>query len=228
MGPGATEHVMEAAADLAALRADHKTVCVDMRTLAHALGNERFQLEIEESVTAAERKTSPATLRIYTGAPLSLFDPAAWVACFTEFFYGDAAPNLQRPAKIGWRHLFDYLMNREELEFHLESDVATYGQAYSANPDSRWNTAEFAALAADAVSKLAKLRSTRVFWKKHSHSFKQDMQILASTTDADFEGQGQAWCSRARAKHPAQILGDRIAQSDSDSAVQHTGGHTLK
>ena len=46
---------MECAADLAALLAEHKTVCVDMRTLARSLGTESFLLEIEESVTAAYR-----------------------------------------------------------------------------------------------------------------------------------------------------------------------------
>ena len=66
---------MESAADLAALLADHKTICVDMRTLARSLGTDRFQQEIEESVTAAHRKSCPATLRIHTGAPMRLFDP---------------------------------------------------------------------------------------------------------------------------------------------------------
>ena len=79
-------------------------------------------------MTAAYRASKPATLRVHTGAPLSLFDPAAWVACLTEFFYGDCAPNLERPAKISWRHLFRYLMNREELEYHLDTDIVNYGK----------------------------------------------------------------------------------------------------
>ena len=77
---------MESAADLAALLADHKSVCVDMRELAKSLGTDRFQQEIEESVTAAHRKCSPATLRIHTGAPMSIFDPAAWVGGSVDFF----------------------------------------------------------------------------------------------------------------------------------------------
>ena len=96
---------MESAGDIAALLADHKSVCIDMRTMARTMGD-RFQQEIEESVTAAHKQSSPATLRIHTGAPLSLFDPAAWVACLVQFFYGDCAPNLERPANISWRHLF--------------------------------------------------------------------------------------------------------------------------
>ena len=43
---GASEHAsnkaMEAAADVAALHADHKSACVDMRTLARSMGD-RFQ-----------------------------------------------------------------------------------------------------------------------------------------------------------------------------------------
>ena len=109
---------MEAGATRAALLADHKAVCVDMRTVARTMGD-RFEQEIEECVTAAHR---PASLRIHTGAPLSIFDPAAWVACLVLFFYGGNAPNLERPVNISWRQLFRYLMNREELDYHLEED----------------------------------------------------------------------------------------------------------
>ena len=161
-----SSQAMEKAANLAVLLADHKSVCVDMRALARSMGGDRFEQKIEESVTAAHRKSSPPTLRIYTGAPLSLFDPAAWVACLVQFFYGDCAPNLGRPAKISWRHLFKYLMNREELEYYLDSDVGTYGEVYAANADSRRNTPEFAALGADSVRKLPVLQSTKAFWPK--------------------------------------------------------------
>ena len=104
-----------------------------------------------------------------------------------EIFYGDCAPNLERPAKIGWGFLFKYLMNREELEYHLATDMENYGKRYKANLDSRWNTPEFGALAADAVRKLQVLQSTKVFWAKNGASFSRDMKILAKTTDKDFE-----------------------------------------
>jgi len=217
---------MESAADLAALLADHKSVCVDMRTLARSLGTDRFRQEIEESVTAAHRKSNPATLRIYTGAPLSLFDPAAWVACLVEFFYGDCAPNLERPAKIAWRQLFKYLMNREELEYHLKSDVATYGKVYVANPDSRWNTPEFAALATDAVRKLSVLQSTKAFWEKHSHNFKQDMQVLANTTEKDFQD-FQLNMQKAALKNTSITGLISEARAQGATAVQKTLQHVL-
>ena len=131
-----SDAALPSAADAAALQADHKAVLVDIRTIARDMG-ERFSEQVESNVTAAYRASNPATLRINTGAALSLFDPAAWVACLVEFFYGDCAPNLDRPAKISWRHLFRYLMNREELEYHLDTDIPNYGKRYKANPDSR-------------------------------------------------------------------------------------------
>ena len=97
---------------------------------------------------------------------MSFFEPATWVACFVEFFYGDCAPNLDRPVKIGWRRLFRYLMNREELEYHLASDQEDPlipGGRYIGLSQSRWNTPEFAAVFVDTVRKLEVLQSTRVF-----------------------------------------------------------------
>ncbi len=79
------EPALDAAADEAALRADHKTVLVDIRAAARGMGD-RFAAEIENNITAAHRASTPYTLRVHTGAPLSLFDPAAWVACFVDFF----------------------------------------------------------------------------------------------------------------------------------------------
>ena len=63
-------------------------------------------------------------------------------------------------------------MNREELEYHLDSDIKVHGEPYSANPDSRWNTPEFAAVATDAVRKLSVLESTTVSWETSGHTFR--------------------------------------------------------
>ena len=115
---------------------------------------------------------------------MSLLDPAAWVGGLVEFFHGDGAPSLERPAKISWRHFSKYLMNREELGCHLDSDVEMRGKPCSASPDSRWNTPELAALAVDAVRKLSVQQSTKAFWEKTGHTFKR---VLANTTDRDFQ-----------------------------------------
>ena len=44
---------LEAGAEEAALRADHKRAFVDIRTIARSMGDERFTQEIEANVTAA-------------------------------------------------------------------------------------------------------------------------------------------------------------------------------
>ncbi len=42
---------------------------------------------------------------------MNMFEASAWPAGFVEFFYGDCAPNLGRPQKVGVRVLFHYLAN---------------------------------------------------------------------------------------------------------------------
>ena len=77
---------LAAAASEAALRAEHRAVLVDLRAVARGMG-EHFAEEVESNITAAYRASKPATMRVHTGAPLSLFDPAAWVACHTGFLW---------------------------------------------------------------------------------------------------------------------------------------------
>ena len=81
-------------------------------------------------------------------------------------------------------------MNREELEYHLESDLEDpliAGGRYVGLAQSRWNTPEFAAVFVDTVRKLEVLQSTKGFFAKHSKTFAQDLQLIAKATDKDFE-----------------------------------------
>ena len=55
--------------------------------------------------------------------------------CFTEFFYGDCAPNLERPCPLTFKQVFSYLMMREELEYWLDGDA----QPYRAKAMCRWD-----------------------------------------------------------------------------------------
>ena len=216
-----TYAVMEVVADQAACTAEHRSVCVDLRSVARSMGTE-FHDAVERSVTAAYQRKSPATLRIHTGQPLSLFDPASWVACCVEFFFGDCVPNLDRPAKISWRRLFDYLMNREELEYHLVSDTAKY----KANVDSRWNKPEFAGLFVDAVRKLEVLQSTKGFYDKHGASFAADLRVLANATDKDFEA-FQANLQQAVLQNTSIMGLIRAEKQQGAVAVQKTLHHML-
>ena len=97
-----------------------------------------------------------------------MFEAPAWAAAFVEFMYGDCAPNLARPQKVGLRELFHYLATREELEYSLEADKddpLIPGGRYRAPPQSRWNSSEFMAIFADVVRKLRILQTTEHMWE---------------------------------------------------------------
>ena len=101
-----------AASALAAEKATHQTACVDLRKLATKLGNE-YQQNMENALAASRRGNikadTPRTLHIKSGQPVNMFEAQAWSAAFVEFLYGDCAPNLARPRKVGMRELFHYL-----------------------------------------------------------------------------------------------------------------------
>ena len=68
-----------------------------------------------------------------SGAPLSMLSPEAWPKCFVDFFYGDALPNMKERGQKGnytvyvsLEDLFEWLQDREELEYHLPSDASPY------------------------------------------------------------------------------------------------------
>ena len=83
---------------------------------------------------------TPQTLHVRSGKPINAFEPQAWPAAFVQFFYGDCAPNLDRPRRVSLKHLFKYLLEREELEYKLASDKTdplVPGGCYRAPPRSR-------------------------------------------------------------------------------------------
>ena len=62
------------------------------------------------------------------------------------------------------KHLFKYLLQREELEYKLASDKVDPlfpGGCYRAPPHSRWNTPEFTAVLADTLRNMAILTTTQ-------------------------------------------------------------------
>ena len=72
-----------------------------------------YQQEMQDALASARMEdaapNTPQTLRIKSGKPVNMFEPAAWAAAFVQFFYGDCAPNLDRPRKVRMRDLFAYL-----------------------------------------------------------------------------------------------------------------------
>ena len=99
-----------------------------------------------------------------------------------EFFYGDCAPNLDRPQKVGVRELFDYLASREELEYSLASDRENPlipNGCYKAPAQSRWNTPEFMAIFADVVRKIRILQTTSPMWTSDVAKWKGEIKEIA-------------------------------------------------
>ena len=224
-GSHLSAETMNIATDVGAASADLHNACVDLRTLARQTGR-GFQEEVERQATAALRQptATPTTLKVSPGAPMSQFDPSTWVACFVEFFYGDCAPNLERPTKIGWRRLFNYLMNREELEYHLKGDSSRY----VASTHSRWDTPEFAEVFVDTLRKIQTFQSTKGFWEKHGSSFAADLRTIAKATDKEF----QAFQANLRQEAMAQGIPALVAQAKSQQmpevqkVLQHMLMHT--
>ena len=82
---------------------------------------------------------------------LSMFDPSTWTQCFSEFWYGDALPNMseqkQKP-RLSYEELFEALLDREELEYQLDTD----GTIYRAVCKSRFDTQEHSIVFGDTLS----------------------------------------------------------------------------
>ena len=111
----------------------------------------------------------------------------------------------------------------------MDSDLETFGARYVANPDSRWNTPEFAAVAADTVRKLSVLQSTKAFWQKTGQSFSKDMRLIAKTTDKDFEA-FQATMQKAAVRNVpiTTLISEARAQGavNVQTTLQHLLMHT--
>ena len=98
-----TEEAADAAATLAAEKTKHSAALIDLRKLANKIGME-YQQQMTDALAAARMKGANAntsrTLHIRSGKPVNMFEAPAWSAAFVEFFYGDGAPNLDRPKRV--------------------------------------------------------------------------------------------------------------------------------
>jgi hypothetical protein len=115
-----SEEAVVAATAVAAEKATHGSALVELRRLAHKMGA-GYQQKMEDALASARMEgaeaNTPRRLHIKSGKPMNMFQASAWPSAFVQFFYGDCAPNLDRPRRIGMRELFNYLANREELEY---------------------------------------------------------------------------------------------------------------
>ena len=140
-----------------------------------------------------ENANAEKGLNIRAGKPMSMLSHTAWVLSFVEFFYGDCAPMQKRPTNMSLESLFQYLLEREELEYSLETDT----QVYKARATSRWDTPEFVMIFASTLRSLNMLRASKfaIFGpskdkqvrEKALARFKQDLDAIAKAKSEDFE-----------------------------------------
>ena len=211
-----------AAAALAAQRATHAAALVDLRTVAQSMGAS-YQSQLEEALASARMENAvantPQTLHVKSGKPVNTFEPQAWPAAFVQFFYGDCAPNLDRPIRIPMRQLFDYLIGREELQYNLAADASdplVPGGCYRAPAQSRWNTPELIAVFADTLRKQHILTTTQHMWKGAGRQWAIDIQTIRNAKVEHFEQlatilarhghQGFAQLMHTAAEHKLQPL----------------------
>ena len=74
-----------------------RSIVLDLQSAARSF-DERAQVVLEAAQAGADtcRVVAPQSLSVPTQRPLSSFDSRSWPACYTEFWFGDGAPNLER------------------------------------------------------------------------------------------------------------------------------------
>ena len=93
---------------------------IDLKLAAQELSQVDFEAK------AKELEGVESGLFVPSQGALSMFDPATWTKCFAQFWFGDALPNMDRPRRITFEQIFLCLLDRDELEYSLDTDEETY------------------------------------------------------------------------------------------------------
>ena len=105
-----------------------RRIAVDLQDIMKKLAKPSANAVLDDIAKAADAYHTNVTeaLAVPTGKPMSTFHPSTYPACFTEWFYGDGCPFLDRPVRLGCSEVFQALASREELECQLPSDTEPY------------------------------------------------------------------------------------------------------
>ena len=127
------------------------TVAVDMIDIARSMSRSiKSRAELQSLVAAQsehEQQQPHEALVVPSGKPLSILDPTALLAAYTEFLYGDCVQFLKRETPVTAQQVFDALPSRGELQYDLEGDT----ESYRASDRSRWDTPELYAVFASLL-----------------------------------------------------------------------------
>ena len=162
---------------------------------------------------------------------MSVFHAATLPAAYVQFQFGDCCPNLDRPQKISCKQIFGALPCREELEYHLESDISPY----VAPARSRFDDPEFMALFADILRRMATNQSVSAAFRREG--FGQDEKAIAATSSDQLvqmavgivkEQSGQAGAVPSRTQVPESVQKALRNRMFSTAHVPLTDGHKMK
>ena len=160
------------------------SIAVDMidvaRQLNKSMKNQAEMQTLMAAQTENEQKMPLEALAVPSGKPLSMFDPCALPAAYTEFLFGDCVPFLKRETKVTAQQIFAALPSREELQYQLDGDP----QPYVAANKSRWDTPEFFAVAASFLRNVRMMQSVKASMDRAG--FEKDFKSIATTTSRDF------------------------------------------
>ena len=155
----------------------------DVHSAARHFDN-NMQQKLDSIAGKLDESTSVSVeaLRVPTGEPLNMFAPSTWTCAFTEFFYGDATPNLDRQTPLLFEEWASCLLEREELEYALDTDT----EKYRAISPSRFVKPEILACLHDGRRRLATIKGARMCLDRAG--FRGDINHIAKTTVEDFFG----------------------------------------
>ena len=157
-------------------------VIIDIQSVAAKLGRDGKQ-RLEAAVAHSSSHCTAATMGLLlpTGKPLPQWDGRSWVACFVQWFFGDATWNLDRDEPLLFEEWASMLQNREELQYDLPDDTTPY----QARPRSRFMESGILACQGDLQRRLAMLTGTRAAFARQG--FEQDVRLIAEATSQEFE-----------------------------------------
>ena len=128
----------------------------DVQHTARSFDN-NVQASVEKAMDRADARLDvcPTALAIPTQGPLDSFNARTYPACYVEWWFGDGAPALERDRPMLFEQVARRLLNIEEHEYHLNSDLAPY----RASCTSRFNNPEIIAVLGDVVRRMRLLRA---------------------------------------------------------------------
>ena len=158
-----------------------KRIVLDVQSISRQLSNtNKAKLDSIAAGPLTGDALQAFAIAVPTTKPLSIFNAATWSACFTEFFFGDCTPRLERrPVPVSVEELFGALVVREELEYHLEADE----DVYKARARSRFDDPEMIAIFGDTLRRMLTLQCVGAAFDRQG--FEADVKLIAGLSTDD-------------------------------------------